>query len=141
MVLPEGLLLTVCWLLHKDGSCPTHEYLLEIYKQDRIFFASAIDVLRKLQEGRYHQMPWTKSLHGPDAKGMLEARVIGGPKGRLARFPFIYSSRREVILMFGFTKNDGDPPPKFIRKAKLYKELIEIGELKYEPIDFSFIQQ
>jgi hypothetical protein len=141
MMLPEGLPLKVCWLIHKDESCPTKEYLVGIYAVDREFFASAIDVLSKLEIGRYHKMPWTRSLKGKDAQGLLEARVMGGPNRQLGRFPFFYSPRREVILEFGFTKKDGDAPPHFIAKARLYKELIEKGELGYEPIDLSFIRK
>lgn len=137
MVLPEGLTLEVCWLLHNNGECPVLQHLLELHSQDVAFFASAADVIRKLQQGKYHKRPWTRDLEGKDAKGIFEARAMGGPNRLMARYPFIYSPKRQVILLYGFTKTDGKPPPKFVAKAAIYKELIEKGDLSYEQIDLS----
>jgi hypothetical protein len=137
----EGLTFTVCWLLHNNGDNPTLDHLLEMLAVDKAFFASAIDVLGKLEEGRFHKMPWTRPLKGKAAKGLFEARVLGGPNRQLARFPFCYTKSQEVVLLYGFTKDDGDAPPKFVEKAKLYKDLIERGELRYEEADLSLFQQ
>jgi hypothetical protein len=140
-MISEGQQFVVCWLVLKSGKCPTLDHLEELLRVDKAFFASAVDVLGKLEQGRYHQMPWTRPLKGKNARGVFEARVIGGPNRQLARFPYFYTKNREVVLLYGFTKDDGNAPPKFIEKAKLFKELIEKGELGYEQADLSQYQQ
>lgn len=141
MMTPEGIHFKVCWLLHKNGDCPALNHILEILRSDRAFFASTIDVLGRLEDGKFHTMPWTRPLKGKAARRLFEARVMGGPRRQLARFPYIYTKAQEVVLLYGFTKDDGDPPPKFIERATLYKELIEKGELSYEQTDLSLFQQ
>ena len=116
------------------------DHLLSL-KPDKAFFASAVDVLGKLEEGRFHKMPWTRKLKGKNAAGLFEARVMGGPKRQLARYPYIYTNDREVVLLYGFTKDDGEAPPLFIERAQLYKSHIEEGRLQYEEADFSLFQQ
>lgn len=133
----EGQRFTVCWLLHKDGENPTLEHLVTMYQQDKAFFASAVKVLGKLQYGVNHSMPYTRPLKGKNAKGLYEARVLGGKRRQLARFPFIYTGSSEVVLLYGFTKDDGQAPPKFVERAKLYKELLEEGTLSYEETDLT----
>lgn len=140
MVFIEGMTFTVNWLLHNNGDCPVLDHLESLGSSNPSFQASAIDVLKKLREGKYHKMPYTKSLEGKIAKGILEGRVMGRSSNQLARYPFIYLPNRQVVLLYGFTKKEGKAPPKFVEKAKLYKELIENGGLKYEEIDFTIFQ-
>lgn len=136
----EGTSFVVCWLLHNNGGNPVLEHLLSL-QPDRAFFASAVDVLGKLEHGRFHKMPWTRKLKGKNAAGLFEARVIGGPKRQLARYPYIYTKEGEVVLLYGFTKDDGEAPPQFVERARLYKELIEEGKLQYEEADIPLFQQ
>lgn len=140
-MIPEGLTFTVCWLLHNSGENPTLDHLLGLRLIDKAFFASAVDVLGKLEEGRYHRMPWTRVLKGKKADGLFEARAMGGINRQLARYPYFYTPQREVVLLYGFTKDDGDAPPDFVERAQLYKELIEEGRLQYEEADLSLFQQ
>ncbi len=139
-MIPEGTTFTVCWLLHNNGENPALDHLLSL-RVDKAFFASAVDVLGKLEEGRFHTMPWTRKLKGKNAAGLFEARVMGGPQRQLARYPYFYTTDREVVLLYGFTKKDGDAPPKFIERAQLYKSLLEEGRLQYEEADLSLFQQ
>ena len=134
MVLPEDLELTVCWIFHRDGSCPVAEHLKGLKEHDYDFFAASLQTLLKLKTGKYNRKPLIRKLEGKQAKGLWEARIMGGKNRQFARYPFFYSKKREVVLLYGFTKKSGKTPMSFISRAGLFKELVEKGELSYEEI-------
>jgi hypothetical protein len=140
-MIDEGTIFKVCWVLHKNGANPTLDHLLGLRSIDKGFFAAAVEVLSSLEQGRSHGMPRTRPLKGKKANGLFEARVMGGPRRQLARYPYFYTKQREVILLYGFTKDDGDAPPAFVERAHLYKDLIERGALQYEEADLSIFSQ
>lgn len=137
-MIPEGLTFKVCWLCLND-EYPVLGYLEQLAKDDPDCFASILVTMKKLRNSKYLRMPTVRPLKGDSARGIFELRVIAGAARHYARLPLIYTSQREVILLFGETKKGEQPSPGFIRKAINYRNKVDAQEATYEEIDFTII--
>lgn len=134
-MLPEGQSFKVCWLVLDGGNCPTLDYLNYLADTDKKCFGSVVDKMQRLSDSRYHKPKAVTPLKGK-ARGMFELRVMGG-KRQYARLPFVLSSQREVVLLFGVTKKGASPPPGFINRAVDYMNKLNTQEAQYERIGFT----
>jgi hypothetical protein len=134
-MLPEGIKFRVCWLFFEKGDCPTLEYLVTLSQNDSDCFLAVVDEMSKLCDSINLRPPTIRPLKGK-AKGTFELKVMAGTNRQYSRLPLMYTSKREVILLFGETKKGGDPPPGFIKKADKYRKMINNEEASYAEIDF-----
>ncbi|HEX8763294.1 MAG TPA: type II toxin-antitoxin system RelE/ParE family toxin [Candidatus Saccharimonadales bacterium] len=134
-----GLQFTVCWAI--DGeACPTLDYLVSLWTEDRDCFYAVLDGIEKIQDSRYLCEPTVKRFPvNKKVTDLFELRVQGGK--RRARIALLYTKAHEIILLNGVTKKSQKATKQFIGKAVTLRMQIRSEEIDYEPIPIDYIKQ